>query len=142
MKKVTALCGLPGAGKTTYWKNNLKDQGVPLLDIREIYRINPKIKWRDAFHALLQQLDKALETHDHVAVEAKFGLGSYQTTTLIEYCANYGHELVQVRLNESLRTLRQRIDARHAETMKNLTDPDEIAEEKRYYEACLEILGF
>lgn len=132
MKKIIALSGISGVGKTYRRTHDPKLVDLPYLDIADIYAQTPGISMPQALLDLVQTAGKLLEEHDTIILEAYFKPRSGQRRGLEWYFSDCGIEIEYIELEAPISVCRERI----------LAQADERDDEQwhRYIEARLRLL--
>jgi hypothetical protein len=82
MKKIIALSGVSGVGKTYARTHDPDLKDLPQLDIMDIYRKYPGIVPERAFGGFLGEVQMLINKHDTIVLEAYFRPGSKQRMML------------------------------------------------------------
>jgi hypothetical protein len=132
-KKIIALAGPPGAGKTRHRLLELSD--LPYLDIADIYAAHPGIEPSEALMLFQLDVEGALYEHDTLVLEAMFREGG-RSRTLLEQIAHKWNAKLEIRdFNAPRKILRDRIQVQYLE--RYTEDPEHW---KRYTEARLRLV--
>jgi predicted kinase len=108
MKKVFALSGLPGSGKTHLRTTNEKLKDLPCVDIKDFYT-NKDISWALALNMLLNEVNTLLLNHDEIVIEALFMRGSAQRKWLEWEASKQGFKVEYSELDTPPDECRRRI---------------------------------
>lgn len=139
MKKVIALSGISGAGKTYHRTQDPVLKELPCIDIADIYAENPGIEPGQAFGVLINKTIEMMETNDTVVLEAWFRRESSQRWHL-GYFAHYnGWEVEYIEFNTDEATCIARIEKARADA-EQIADPVERERTLRFMNARLSLL--
>jgi len=129
-KKIIALAGPPGAGKTRH--RTMELSALPYLDIADIYADNPGIQPSEALMLFQMDVEGALYEYDTLVLEAMFRPGGRARALLSEIAHKWDAKLEIRDFSAPKEILRDRIQAKYQE--RYVEDPERW---RRYTEARL-----
>jgi len=139
MKRIIALAGYPGTGKTTARKTDPGLCFLPALDVTDIYDTHPGIRSKEAFAELLHRLTVLIgEHHEAVVVEAMFV--SWQRLWLACIARAYDIQLEFREFHADVRVCIERVKAQFERELENAQSEAERARITRRNAARLDIL--
>jgi predicted kinase len=134
-KKIIALAGPPGAGKTRHRTTKLSD--LPYLDIADIYAEHPGIEPSQALMLFQMDIEGALYENNTLVLEAMFRPGGQARALLSEIAHKWDAKLEIRDFSAPKEILRDRIQAQYQE--RSSEDPERW---RRYTEARLRLVDY
>lgn len=139
MKKIIALSGAPGAGKTYARTHDYALKYLPYIDIADIYKEYYPIDYPDAFAVLIEKLIPGLQEHDCIVIEASLNKGSFQRMWL-DLIAHYHEAEVEYwEFLEDAHICLERVKQQYEDALF-AASPQEAEQAARYYTARMRIL--
>lgn len=134
MKKIVALSGVSGVGKTYRRTTDPALKDLPCIDIADIYKEHPGISKLTAFGRMMTSTEMLLRDDDTVVLEAAFLPNSRQRDWLTVWADFLNAEIEYIELAAPKAVLLERIEhdyrqGRHRPTHK------EREEARRYHNA-------
>lgn len=109
MKKILALAGPSGAGKTHYRKEEHPD--APYIDIMDTYKSYPgMLRWDQALEIFINEVENQIREHDFVVVEARLADDSMQRKYLEMIAGVYDAEVEYKEFDAPVEVLIERIE--------------------------------
>lgn len=134
MKRMYALSGPPGAGKTHHRMNDPDLCLVPFIDIADLYGQGADlsaVQW-----VFLRAVELAMQVEDELVVEAAFLPGSPQRKNFIDLAARIGAEIVWIELDAPFDVLEERVKGDYQKAIGGPNEQDAL----RYYQARLRLI--
>jgi predicted kinase len=111
MKKIIALSGISGVGKTYTRTHDPELMSLPCIDIADIYTQHPRCSPETALGIMINEMVAKLEDADIVVLEAYFRRNSRQRSTLEWAAESMGVELRYREVYAPIEVCRERIRA-------------------------------
>jgi len=122
MKKIIAMSGVSGVGKTWARTHDADLKELPQLDIMDVYREYPGISPTGAFSQFIGKVQTLINRNDCIVLEAYFRQGSRQRI-LLEWTAETVGATIEYReLHAPLDVCKARVKAQAIELFKDFPD--------------------